>query len=50
MSPNTIARFERGELLRDTTIARIRTALEVRGVVFIAANKSTGEGVRLRLD
>lgn len=48
MSPNTVARFERGELLRDVTIERIRTVLEEKGVVFVAADGDAGEGVRLR--
>ena len=46
-SPNTIARFERGEDLRAETIAEIRRTFEKAGVVFIAENGG-GPGVRLR--
>ena len=47
MSPNTITRFERGEELKPTTIAAIRTALEAAGVEFIDENGG-GPGVRLQ--
>lgn len=47
VSPDTIARLERGEDLKPATIAAIRTALEVAGVEFIAENGG-GAGVRLR--
>ena len=47
VSPNTVARLERGEELRSGTIAAIRAALEEAGVVFIDANGG-GPGVRLR--
>lgn len=46
MSPNTITRFERGEALKDSTIAVIRDALEAAGVKFIEENGG-GAGVRL---
>jgi hypothetical protein len=49
-SPNTIARFERGEDMRRETIAEIRTALELGGVEFVAENEASsagGAGVRL---
>jgi transcriptional regulator with XRE-family HTH domain len=46
-SPNTIARFERGEDMRPDTVVEIRKALEKAGVVFIDANGG-GPGVRLR--
>ncbi len=46
VSPNTIARLERGEELKPSTIAAIRTALEAAGVEFIAENGG-GAGVRL---
>jgi transcriptional regulator with XRE-family HTH domain len=45
-SPNTIARFERGEDMRDETIADIRSAFENAGIEFIAENGG-GPGVRL---
>jgi hypothetical protein len=44
---NTIARFERGEELRERTIAAIRAALEAAGVEFIAENGG-GPGMRLK--
>lgn len=47
VSPNTVARLERGETLREQTVDAIRAALEVAGVEFIAANGG-GAGVRLR--
>jgi transcriptional regulator with XRE-family HTH domain len=47
VSPDTIARLERGEELRERTIAAIRAALETAGVEFIAENGG-GPGVRLR--
>ena len=47
VSPNTIARFERGEALYSRTLAAIRTALESAGVEFIPENGG-GAGVRLR--
>lgn len=46
-SPDTIARLERGEELKERTIDAIRTALENAGVIFIAEN-GEGPGVRLR--
>lgn len=47
VSPNTIARLERGEDLRPTTVATIQTALETAGVVFLPEN-GNGPGVALR--
>ncbi|BBK31505.1 transcriptional regulator [Allostella humosa] len=47
VSPDTIARLERGETLYPRTIAAIRNALEAAGVEFIAENGG-GAGVRLR--
>jgi len=47
VSPNTVARLERGEDLKPATIAAIRAALEQAGVEFIAENGG-GAGVRLR--
>ena len=49
VSPDTIARLERGEELRASTLAAIRVALESAGVEFIPENGS-GAGVRLRKD
>jgi transcriptional regulator with XRE-family HTH domain len=47
VSPDTIARLERGEELRQRTIDTIRAALEAAGVIFIAEN-GDGPGVRLQ--
>lgn len=47
VSPDTIARLERGEELKLATVATIRAALETAGVEFIAENGG-GAGVRLR--
>ena len=49
VSPNTIARLERGEDLKDATLAAIRAALEAAGVIFIDEN-GQGPGVRLKKD
>jgi transcriptional regulator with XRE-family HTH domain len=45
-SPDTVARFERGESLRPRTIEAFRNAFEAAGVEFIDANGG-GPGVRL---
>ncbi len=34
VSPNTIARLERGEVLRDDTLRKIRGTLEAEGAIF----------------
>lgn len=47
VSPDTVARLERGEDLKATTVETIRTALENAGVEFIAENGG-GPGVRLK--
>ena len=47
VSPDTVARLERGEELRERTVDTIRAALEAAGVEFIAENGG-GVGVRLR--
>ena len=47
VSPDTIARLERGETLYPRTLDAIRMALETAGVDFIAENGG-GPGVRLR--
>lgn len=47
VSTNTIARLERGEELKASTIEAIRSALEAAGVQFISENGG-GAGVRLR--
>jgi transcriptional regulator with XRE-family HTH domain len=47
-SPDTVARFERGEELKPRTVAALRAALEAGGVVFIAEEPGAGgAGVRL---
>ena len=51
-SPNTIARFERGEDMPRETIAEIRAALELGGVEFVAedeASSAGGAGVRVTM-
>lgn len=45
VSPDTVARLERGEALRETTINTIRRALEKAGVEFTNGEQP---GVRLR--
>ena len=35
VSPNTIARLERGEALRSGTVAAVRSALEAKGIAFL---------------
>lgn len=47
VSPDTVARLERGEDLRPGTVDAIRAALEAAGVEFIAENGG-GAGVRLK--
>lgn len=49
VSPDTIARLERGDPLRERTVDAIRVALETAGVIFIPENGG-GAGVRLRKD
>ncbi|WP_256947292.1 helix-turn-helix domain-containing protein [Haematobacter genomosp. 1] len=49
VSPDTIARLERGDELRASTIETIQTALEAAGVEFIPENGG-GAGVRLKKD
>lgn len=48
VSPDTVARFERGEELRDRTVAAMQNALETSGVLFVPADTEGGVGVRLR--
>ncbi len=45
VSPDTIARFERGEALKERTVEAIRAALESAGVEF---TNGEAPGVRLR--
>jgi transcriptional regulator with XRE-family HTH domain len=47
VSPDTVARFERGESLYERTVDALRTALESAGVEFIPENGG-GAGVRLK--
>ncbi|WP_041786107.1 helix-turn-helix domain-containing protein [Rhodospirillum centenum] len=47
VSTQTISRFERGDELKPSTIAAIRTALESAGVELIPENGG-GPGVRLK--
>ncbi len=47
VSPDTVARLERGEVLRSDTLQKLRRTLEKAGVEFITENGG-GPGVRLR--
>jgi transcriptional regulator with XRE-family HTH domain len=47
VSADTVARFERGDLLKDRTVEALQRALSEAGVVFIPENGG-GVGVRLR--
>ena len=47
VSPNTIARLERGEEMRESTLATIRRALEDAGVEFMNGGQP---GVRMKAD
>ena len=47
VSPDTVARLERGESLKASTVATIQAALEAAGVVFVPENGG-GAGVRLK--
>lgn len=47
VSPDTVARFERGDEVRQSTADAIRTALEAAGVVFLEPN-GNGPGVALK--
>ena len=47
VSPDTIARLERGEELKERTVDAVRSALEAAGVIFVDEN-GQGPGVRLR--
>ena len=47
VSPDTVARLERGEALHPRTLDAIRAALEAAGVEFIPENGG-GVGVRLK--
>jgi transcriptional regulator with XRE-family HTH domain len=50
VSTNTITRFERGEPLKERTIAAIRTALESAGIIFLADGQSIDGGLGVRLE
>ena len=47
LSPDTIARLERGEEIRPRTLEAVQRALELAGIEFIPENGS-GAGVRVR--
>jgi predicted transcriptional regulator len=48
VSAHTVARFERGEALRRSTVGAIRTALEDAGCEFICEDDVSGPGMRMR--
>jgi hypothetical protein len=47
VSPDTVARFERGEELKERTVEAIQRVFEEAGIQFIEENGG-GPGVRLR--
>ncbi|WP_287885983.1 helix-turn-helix transcriptional regulator [Paracoccus sp. (in: a-proteobacteria)] len=48
VSPDTVARLERGETLREGTIAALRATLEAQGVQFLEGGQvAAGPGVAL---
>ncbi|HEV2575139.1 MAG TPA: helix-turn-helix domain-containing protein [Beijerinckiaceae bacterium] len=49
VSPDTIARLEKGDELKERTVEAIQRALEDAGVVFIPENGG-GAGVRLKFN
>ena len=47
VSPETVARLEQGDFLKERTVLAMRMALEAAGIQFIEPNGG-GPGVRLR--
>ena len=47
ISPDTVARLERGETLKSSTINAVRATFEVSGIEFIEETSDKGAGVRL---
>ena len=47
ISPDTVARLERGETLKSSTINAVRTTFEASGIEFIEEASGKGVGVRL---
>ena len=49
VSPDTVARFERGAALKPSTVARLRAALEAQGIAFLTTgDRAPGSGLSLR--
>lgn len=48
VSIDTLARFERGDALKERTVDAIQNTLEAAGVQFISEDGEGGPGVRLR--
>lgn len=48
VSPDTIARLERGERLRPETVETIRGALGKAGATFLSDDSEAGPGVRFK--
>lgn len=48
VSPDTIARLERGEVLKPATVEKLCSLLEGEGIIFIAADEEAGPGVRVK--
>ncbi|MGR3592002.1 MAG: helix-turn-helix domain-containing protein [Limimaricola soesokkakensis] len=48
VSPDTVARLERGATLKPVTVERIRAALEAQGIVFLdPGDRAPGPGLSL---
>ncbi|WP_282026642.1 helix-turn-helix domain-containing protein [Limimaricola cinnabarinus] len=48
VSPDTVARLERGATLKPVTVERIQAALEARGIVFLdPGDRAPGPGLSL---
>lgn len=48
VSPDTVARLERGAVLKASTVERIQTALEAQGVIFLSVgDRAQGPGLSL---
>jgi transcriptional regulator with XRE-family HTH domain len=48
VSPNTVARLERGEELKPATVETIRAALIAHGATFLDDDGQSGPGVRYK--
>ena len=48
ISPNTVSRFENGSGAMVDTLIQIEQAFDEAGVIFVDADESAGQGVRLK--